>query len=554
MTKRIFRAIFNVSLLILIASTFILVAFVGDYNSDQTKEAMHAEAVYIAKAMEKEGISYLEQLPKQNQRITWIDTDGTVLFDSNVDVSQMENHGEREEVVEALKTGRGESTRYSTTLAEKTENYAIKLSDGTILRLSVTSLSALSIFLSMTQLLALVLVIALILAGFLASKTAKSIVKPLENVDLEHPEQAEIYDEMAPFLRRIAVQNKLINKQMQDRQRRQREFETITENMQEGLLVLDARGEVLSCNKGARRLLGVDHVPEKENVFALNRTEGFRRCITAALAGSHEEVTMESDGRSYQLLANPVTEDELVAGVVLLLFDNTEKADREKLRREFTANVSHELKTPLTSISGFAEIMKNGMVKAEDVPRFANNIYEEAQRLISMVQDIIQLSRLDEAQENVEKTDVDVALIAETVAKRLEAQAAQKKIKFHLETETAVLSGVPHVLEEMIYNLCDNAIRYNKDNGSVTLKVEKHPDDITVTVADTGIGIPYGEQERVFERFYRVSRSRSKDVDGTGLGLSIVKHGAMLHNAAISMDSELGKGTEIRLIFSLTEK
>lgn len=549
MTKRIFRAIFNVSLLILIASTLILVAFVGDYNSDQTKEAMHTDAVYIAKAMETEGISYLEQLPKQSQRITWIDADGTVLFDSYADVSQMENHGEREEVVKALKTGRGESTRYSTTLAEKTENYAIKLSDGTILRLSVTSLSALSIFLSMTQLLALVLVIALILAGFLASKTSKSIVKPLENVDLEHPEQAEIYDEMAPFLRRIAVQNKLISKQMQDRQRRQREFETITENMQEGLLVLDAKGEVLSCNKGARRLLGVDHVPEKENVFALNRTEGFRRCITAALAGNHEEVTMESDSRSYQLLANPVTEDGLVAGVVLLLFDNTEKADREKLRREFTANVSHELKTPLTSISGFAEIMKNGMVKAEDVPRFANNIYDEAQRLISMVQDIIQLSRLDEAQETMEKTEVNVALIAETVAKRLEGQAAQRNIVFHIETESAVLSGVPHVLEEMIYNLCDNAIRYNKDNGSVTLKVEKHPDDITVTVADTGIGIPYGEQERVFERFYRVSRSRSKEIDGTGLGLSIVKHGALLHQATVKMESEVDKGTTIRLIF-----
>lgn len=549
MTKRIFRAIFNVSLLILIASTLILVAFVGDYNSDQTKEAMHADAVYIAKAMETEGISYLEQLPKQSQRITWIDADGTVLFDSYADVSQMENHGEREEVVEALKTGRGESTRYSTTLAEKTENYAIKLSDGTILRLSVTSLSALSIFLSMTQLLALVLVIALILAGFLASKTSKSIVKPLENVDLKHPEQAEIYDEMAPFLRRIAVQNKLISKQMQDRQRRQREFETITENMQEGLLVLDAKGEVLSCNKGARRLLGVDHVPEKENVFALNRTEGFRRCITAALAGNHEEVTMESDSRSYQLLANPVTEDGLVAGVVLLLFDNTEKADREKLRREFTANVSHELKTPLTSISGFAEIMKNGMVKAEDVPRFAHNIYDEAQRLISMVQDIIQLSRLDEAQETMEKAEVNVALIAETVAKRLEGQAAQRNIVFHIETESAVLSGVPHVLEEMIYNLCDNAIRYNKDNGSVTLKVEKHPDDITVTVADTGIGIPYGEQERVFERFYRVSRSRSKEIDGTGLGLSIVKHGALLHQATVKMESEVDKGTTIRLIF-----
>ncbi len=549
MTKRIFRAIFNVSLLILIASTFILVAFVGDYNSDQTKKAMHADAVYIAKAMETEGVSYLEQLPKQSQRITWIDADGTVLFDSHADISQMENHGEREEVVEALKTGRGESTRYSTTLAEKTENYAMKLSDGTILRLSVTSLSALSLFLSMTQLLALVLVIALILAGFLASKTSKSIVKPLENVDLEHPEQAEIYDEMAPFLRRIAVQNKLISKQMQDRQRRQREFETITENMQEGLLVLDARGEVLSCNKGAQRLLGVDYVPEKQNVFALNRTEGFRRCIKAALAGSHEEVTMENEGRSYQLLANPVTEDDLVAGVVLLLFDNTEKADREKLRREFTANVSHELKTPLTSISGFAEIMKNGMVKAEDVPRFANNIYDEAQRLISMVQDIIQLSRLDEAQETVEKTEVNVALIAETVAKRLEGQAAQRNIVFHIETESAVLSGVPHVLEEMIYNLCDNAIRYNKENGSVTLKVEKHPEDITVTVADTGIGIPYGEQERVFERFYRVSRSRSKEIDGTGLGLSIVKHGALLHQATVKMESEVDKGTTIQLIF-----
>ena len=235
--------------------------------------------------------------------------------------------------------------------------------------------------------------------------------------------------------------------------------------------------------------------------------------------------------------------------MVLLLFDNTEKADREKLRREFTANVSHELKTPLTSISGFAEIMKNGMVKAEDVPRFANNIYDEAQRLISMVQDIIQLSRLDEAQETMEKTEVNVALIAETVAKRLEGQAAQRNIVFHIETESAVLSGVPHVLEEMIYNLCDNAIRYNKDNGSVTLKVEKHPDDITVTVADTGIGIPYGEQERVFERFYRVSRSRSKEIDGTGLGLSIVKHGALLHQATVKMESEVDKGTTIRLIF-----
>ena len=281
----------------------------------------------------------------------------------------------------------------------------------------------------------------------------------------------------------------------------------------------------------------------------MNRTEGFRRCITAALAGNHEEVTMESDSRSYQLLANPVTEDGLVAGVVLLLFDNTEKADREKLRREFTANVSHELKTPLTSISGFAEIMKNGMVKAEDVPRFANNIYDEAQRLISMVQDIIQLSRLDEAQETMEKTEVNVALIAETVAKRLEGQAAQRNIVFHIETESAVLSGVPHVLEEMIYNLCDNAIRYNKDNGSVTLKVEKHPDDITVTVADTGIGIPSSEQKKLFRNCFRGSNVVNLKVTGSGIGLMLVYKLVKLHKGKIHIQSVEHQGTCVQITF-----
>ena len=550
MTKRIFRAIFYVSLGVLAASSLILMTFVGDYISDNTQRTMRAEAAYIAAAIEKEGIAYLEDLSETNtQRLTWIAADGSVLYDSVVDESQMENHGDREEVQEAMRTGSGESSRYSTTLAERTENYALRLQDGSVLRLSTTALSALSIFLSMTQPLAVAVAIALVLAGLLASKTSKAIVKPLEKVDLEHPEQAEVYDEMAPFLRRIAVQQKMIHKQVQEQKRRQREFSTITENMEEGLLVLDAKGEVLSCNQGALRLLGIQQVQERENVYTLNRSEIFRKCISQALQGKHEEATMESEGRSYKLLANPVTEEQLVAGVVGLMFDNTEKADRERLRREFTANVSHELKTPLTSISGFAEIIKNGMVKTEDVPRFAENIYEEAQRLIAMVQDIIQLSRLDEAEGTMEKADVDLARIGETVIKRLETSATQHHVSLFLQAEEAVIHGVPHVLEEMVYNLCDNAIRYNKESGSVTVRIENREKEVRLTVQETGIGIPAGEQERVFERFYRVSRSRSKTIEGSGLGLSIVKHGALLHQAEVEMESEVDQGTTIRLIF-----
>ena len=551
MTKRIFRAIFYVSLGVLAASSLILMTFVGDYISDNTQRTMRAEAAYIAAAIEKEGIAYLEDLSETNtQRLTWIAADGSVLYDSVVDESQMENHGDREEVQEAMRTGSGESSRYSTTLAERTENYALRLQDGSVLRLSTTALSALSIFLSMTQPLAVAVAIALVLAGLLASKTSKAIVKPLEKVDLEHPEQAEVYDEMAPFLRRIAVQQKMIHKQVQEQKRRQREFSTITENMEEGLLVLDAKGEVLSCNQGALRLLGIQQVQERENVYTLNRSEIFRKCISQALQGKHEEATMESEGRSYKLLANPVTEEQLVAGVVVLMFDNTEKADRERLRREFTANVSHELKTPLTSISGFAEIIKNGMVKTADVPRFAENIYEEAQRLIAMVPGIIQFLRLDEAEGTMEKADVDLARIGETVIKRLETSATQHHVSLFLQAEEAVIHGVPHVLEEMVYNLCYNALRYIKDSGSVTVRIEHREKEVRLTVQDTGIGIPAGEQERVFERFYRVSRSRSKTIEGSGLGLSIVKHGALLHQAEVEMESEVDQGTTIRLIFS----
>lgn len=549
MTKRIFRSIFYVSLLLIVSFSLVLLAFLSEYTENAQKKAMYLEMTYLQKGVEMQGISYLEQLQKNQQRVTWIGADGIVLFDSVADVANMENHLQREEVQEALQTGRGESSRISKTLAEKTENVAVRLQDGSVLRVSETTWSAGSILLSMMQPFAILLALALVLAGVLASKTSKNITKPLENVDLEYPEQAEVYDELAPFLRRIAVQKKLIAKQIREQQQRQREFYTITTNMQEGLLVLDTKGDVLSCNDGAMEILGVTKETEKQNVYTWNRSEPFRNCIQQALLGKHSETILEQNERIYKVLANPVLEETLVVGVVVLLFDHTEKADAERLRREFTANVSHELKTPLTSISGFAEIIKNGMVQPQDIPHFANNIYTEAQKLIAMIQDIIQLSKLDEMGGCMDTEYVDLANVVKTVCKRLEESAKKQDVTLQLQIENAIIKGVPSILEEMIYNLCDNAIQYNKKGGSVTITIAPTETEIKLFVEDTGVGIPYEEQDRIFERFYRVSRSRSKEIDGTGLGLSIVKHGAILHKATVSIESACGKGSRFCIVF-----
>lgn len=549
MTKRIFRSIFYVSFLLIVSFSLVLLAFLTEYTEHAQQKAMYVEMAYLQKGVEMQGLSYLEQLPKNQQRLTWIDTDGTVLFDSVADVAQMENHLQREEVQEALHSGKGESSRISKTLAERTENIAVRLQDGSVMRISETTWSAGSILLSMLQPFAILFALALLLAGILASKTSKNITKPLEDVDLEYPEQAEVYDELSPFLRRIAVQKKLIAKQVREQQQRQKEFYAITANMQEGLLVLDTKGDVLSCNQSALEILSVTEETAKERVYVWNRSEPFRNCIQQALAGKHSETMLEQNGSVYKVLANPVLEDTLVAGVVVLLFDHTEKADGERLRREFTANVSHELKTPLTSISGFAEIIKNGMVQPQDVPHFANNIYTEAQKLISMVQDIIQLSKLDETDGCMDMQYVDLARVVETVCNRLTETAKKQNVSLDLEIEKAVVYGVPSILEEMVYNLCDNGIRYNKSGGSVAITIEQTETEIKLFVTDTGIGIPLEEQDRIFERFYRVSRSRSKEIDGTGLGLSIVKHGAKLHQATVSLESESGKGTQFCIVF-----
>lgn len=547
MTKRIFRAIFGLAMVMMLAVVGLVLGTMYDYFSAEQRNELRSQAVYVGAGIQTNGLQYLTQMENPSDRITWIDQNGVVLFDSKADPAKMDNHKERKEIVSALETGEGFSERYSTTLSEKTVNYALRLENGTVVRISLVTTSPLTLFFTLTQPLAIILVAAILISVFLALQTARKITKPINDIDLEHPELAVVYDELTPLLRRIAVQNKQLYRQMRELERQKQEFYTITSNMQEGILVLDTQGMVLSYNPGALQLMGIEAPQGQTSVFQLNRGEGFRHCVESALAGIHREENIQIDGKACQLFANPVHQEDTLAGAILVLFDVTDREEREKLRREFTANVSHELKTPLTSISGFAEIMKNGMVEGNDVPRFAGKIYDEAQRLIQMVQDIIKLSKLDEKQTAMEKESVDLEALVLDVVKRLEPIAAKKGVSIAVTTEPVAFTGVFQILQEMIYNLCDNAIRYNYENGKVTVSLENKEAEILITVSDTGMGIAKANQSRVFERFYRVNESRSKETEGTGLGLSIVKHGAVLHGGKIHLTSEVQKGTTITL-------
>ena len=548
MTKRIFRAIFVVAVVMMLSVVGLVLGMMYSYFSLQQHENLRNQAIYIGAGIQAEGLEYLYEMKDPKDRITWIDQDGIVLFDSKADAAKMENHKKRKEVMEAFETGEGFTQRYSSTLSEKTVYFALRLVDGTVVRISTLTITPLTLFFTMTQPLLLILVAAIMLSVFLAFRTAKNITKPINDIDLEQPELAVVYDELTPLLRRIAVQNKQIHRQMRELKCQKQEFDMITSNMQEGLLVLDVQGDVLSYNAGVVQIMGMEPPKEKASVFQLNRSEGFRRAVESALAGTHCEERIQIGGKFYQLFANPVLQEDSLAGAILLLFDVTEREAGEKVRREFTANVSHELKTPLTSISGFAEIMKNGMVQGEDVPRFAGKIYSEAQRLIQLVQDIINLSKLDEKQICMERQEVELSSMIQQVVKRLEPVAQKKGVVISVEAKPMVFYGVVHVLEEMLYNLCDNAIRYNLENGKVQVLLEERENEISITVSDTGVGIAPANQARVFERFYRVNESRSKETEGTGLGLSIVKHGTLLHKGKITLKSELGKGTAITLV------
>ncbi len=550
MSKRIFKAMMAVTLTTLLVCMALFIAILFPYFETQLSDELMNELEYLAPNVEREGLDYLEHLSDGQNRLTLIDADGTVLFDSDADPAQMENHADRPEVIQAVAEGTGESSRYSETLSKKTINCAVLLENGQVLRISSTHYSSMALLASLTPSLLLVLIFAALVAVTIAYKLSQRLTKPLNEIDLEHPQVNQApYEELKPLLRRLHHQNRQIREQIQQLQAQKRQFTAITDNMREGFLVLDADGLVLSYNSSATRLLQPEKPLDGHNIRDLTDEPDFLESLHGAQEGEHVESLVPLHGRICQLFANPVYQESTLTGIVLVLLDVTEQQEREGLRREFSANVSHELKTPLTSIAGIAEIMKSGMIAPADVPHFAGKIYDESQRLIQLVRDIIRISQLDE--NNIHDTPVPVELkkCAARNLSLLESAADAADVTLLLEGEEAVIQAVPAILDEMVYNLCENAVKYNKPGGSVTVTVRSDASHVTLEVADTGIGIAPEHHSRVFERFYRVDKSHSKEIGGTGLGLSIVKHGAAFHHAQVELESALDKGTTVRIIF-----
>lgn len=515
----------------------------------QMRKELSKEAAYLAYGVEQQGVDYLKNIKDKSARITYIDQDGTVLFDNEADVSEMKNHSDRTEFQKAEKYGAGESSRYSDTLSEKTIYYALRLKDGTVLRVSSTQDSVLALVENLIFPLCGLLCLMLILSGIMASAISKRIVKPINELDLEHPEENQIYEELSPLLSKIHRQNREIQNQLELAKQQQQEFSLITENMQEGLIVIDKYTMILSANSSAWNLFRMDKVRQGESVYCLDRAEDFRHAIEHVLEGEHEELVLKLNGSDIQLIANPVVRGQKTEGAVILLVDVTEKLERENLRREFSANVSHELKTPLTSISGFAEIIQGGFVKDEDIPKFAGRIYKESQRLLQLVEDVIQISQLDEEKTPYIWEPVDVYQVCKNAFDSLKEKAYKMNVHLYICGESMKMEAIRTLLEEAVYNVCDNAIKYNRNDGSVSIFLEQTAQEVQIVVKDTGIGIPREDQDRVFERFYRVDKSHSKEIGGTGLGLSIVKHAVSTLNGSVGLRSEVGSGTEVTLRF-----
>lgn len=552
MTRKIFQSMIAVVVSVLLLSLALITGVLYEHFESAMLDQMRTTASFVEQGVKEDGMKYLDEMSSSQCRITWIEADGTVKFDNRSDPSTMENHADRAEVKEALENESGTSIRRSSTLSEHTLYYAKRMQDGTVLRLAMSQRSVLFLMGGMISPVVFIFLAACALAGVLSYRVSKKIVKPLGSIDLQHPEQVETYDELSPFLQRIAAQNREIRSQMEEIRKQQQEFSMITENMSEGLFVVDRNYQILSYNRSAVRIFGMAPESVPENLLAVNRSEGFRSVVDSALKGRHAQENLELDGRVYQIIASPVCqqEDALdLVGAVILTLDVTEKEAQEQYRREFTANVSHELKTPLTSISGIAEIIRNGIVRPEDIPHFAGKIYDESQRLITLIGDIIKLSRLDENQVPMERESVDLLETARDVVQQLASVARKNGVTLVTNGSHGVVNGVRQVLGEMVYNLCENAVKYNRPGGRVWVDVRQAADHVELCVKDAGIGIPAAEQGRIFERFYRVDKSHSKAVGGTGLGLSIVKHGAALHHAAIHVDSEPGEGTAITLTF-----
>ena len=550
MTKRIFRSICLAALGVFLSSAVLFMGVVYDYFSGVQHDQLRMQTQLAAQGAANEGSRYFEGLEVEGFRITWIGAKGEVLYDSASDSAEMENHMERDEIREAFAGGSGESSRYSVTLLERAIYCAERLPDGTVLRLSMAQNTPLTLFLGILQPVCIVFAVAVLLSLFLAFRLSRAIVKPLNELDLDQPLMNQEYEEIVPLLKRMSQQQRQIRKQREELRRRQSEFETVTTGMAEGIVLLNGNKVILSINPAALRLFGTDRSCEGKYILSVNRSLQLQELLQKAGDGRHAEMVMELNGGTYQLAASPVFSEGLVSGVVLLMLDVTEKEKAEQLRREFTANVSHELKTPLHTISGSAELMAEGMVRNEDIPVFSRRIYAESQRMIRLVEDIIRLSHLDEGAGDMKWEEMDLHALAEENINVLMPEAKKRGIQVDLAGETVWVRGIRQLVSGIFYNLIDNAIKYNHREGSVRVTVEAERAGASVCVADTGIGIPAEHQERIFERFYRVDKSHSKEIGGTGLGLSIVKHAAKLHGAAIQVDSIVGEGTAIKIHFT----
>ena len=550
MTRRIFQSICLAALAVLIGAVVVIMGALYNYFSDVQRKQLAMQTSLTAQAVTAEGVGFLEGLSDLDARITFIGPDGSVLYESHTDSQTMENHLEREEIRQALEIGTGYAVRYSDTLAEQFIYTAQRLPDGSVLRLAMTQYSTMALVMDLAEPILIIMVLAVFMALWMASRLAKSIVRPLNELNLDDPMANSRYEELNPLLRRIDSQQRQLKGQQEELKRKQREFDAVTNSMDEGLVLINDRGVVLTMNPAAARIIGLSRPFVGINIHAIDQKDVLEAVVDKALAGHRAEANFSMLGGEYQVEANPVKNSGGVSGIVLLLLDVTEKRRAETQRREFTANVSHELKTPLHAISGYAELMKSGLVRSEDVTGFAGNIYTEAQRLIRLVEDILKLSRLDEGADG-KRENLDLYELVCQTLDEMKHYTSRNNVTLTVTGESAAMVGVPGQIRMMVGNLFTNACKYNKPGGRVDVNVSKAYRSVVLTVRDTGIGIAEEHQERIFERFYRVDKSHSKAVGGTGLGLSIVKHAALIHNAKIELESRPDEGTTIRVIFPI---
>lgn len=548
MTKKIFKSVLLVAVvMVLFCCTFILGILYRHFTTIE-EEQLGAQLGFVVTGVENGGVDYLKSLTEKKYRITWVEPDGTVKFDNKIDASKMENHVNREEIKESLKFGRGECTRYSSTLTQRTIYYAKKINDGSVIRISISQETVLKLLFSMISPMAITILLAVILSSLLARGVSKKVVEPLNNLDLNKPLQNDAYGEIAPLLRHIEHQHRQIDEQVLELRQKKDEFQATIENMDEGLILLDAKNSIISINPAAKKIFGTTDECLGKDFLTVERNTSVGNTIKEAMEKGKAEIILKRYGLDYQLGISKIESAGKTLGAVLLAVDVTEKNNAERTRREFSANVSHELKTPLQSIIGSAELMENNLVKEDDMPRFVGHIRKEAERLVNLVEDIIRLSWLDENRD-METELVSLKDIAAETKEALENTANEKNVTINISGEDIKLHGVRSLLYEIVYNLCENGIKYNKEGGKVDITLSKEAGKDILVVKDTGIGIKEDQQSRIFERFYRVDKSRSKETGGTGLGLSIVKHAAMYHNADVTLESTEGQGSKFTVMF-----